>query len=166
MVYNAGMDWNKIASPAIGKAGELRVRSELIFRGFNPGAFDFDDGTDIILSNRKRIGVKTCTNPSYQKSSYSWCYKFSIRSPQVRKGDGSANYKKIYQDRNWNEHIDYWILWCVKDNFFYIIPEGEVTAKFSLVVATPLEKRRYKKHTWKDSISKYEKYKNNWEQLR
>lgn len=151
---------------AVGLAGELRVRSELILRGFHPATFDYDDGTDIILSNGKRIGVKTASRPLYRPKSYSYVYMFSLKWQKIREGDGVANYKKVYDKRDWSNHVDYWILWCIRHDLFYIIPNSEVRAKFAFVVPTPDEKRKYKKQTWKETYSKYDKYKNNWEQLR
>ena len=152
-------------APAIGRAGELRVRSELILRDFNPGVFDFDKGTDIILSNGKRIGVKTSLKPIYSKKDYSWRYTFSVRSAQVRNA-GNGVYEKKYMKRDYIEFVDYWIFWCVKSDLFYIIPNGEIGQKVSFCISTPVPDRIYQRHKEYKSISKYEKYKNNWEQLK
>ncbi len=162
------MDSNiKVAPLAIGIAGELRIRSELIIRGLYPAVFDYDDGTDIILSNGKKLGVKTASHPIYHKQSYSWRYHFSVKVQKLREGDGKATYKKVYRERDWSASVDYWVLWCIEHDMFFIIPRKEVpNTKFAFVVPAPESVRKYKKHTWKKSQSKYEKYKNNWEQLR
>lgn len=164
------MEVKKLSSPAIGKAGELRVRSELILQGFNPAICDFDDGTDIILSNGKKIGVKTASRPERSKQNYAYAYRFSLMVPRVRQGDGHSNYrkvKKVYLARDWSNYVDYWALWCIQDNIFYIIPRNAMTSsKIAIYMPAPIEERIYKKHTMKQSISKYEKYKNNWEQLK
>ncbi len=154
-----------LSSIAVGKAGELRVRSELILQGFHPAVCDFDDGTDIILDNGVKIGVKTASRPTYHKQSYAWRYHFSIKVTQVRKGNGNGIYKKKYVERNWKNYVDYWIVWCIQDNFFYIVPSKEIKKKFAIIIPAPDEKRKYQKHTWKETKSKYEKYKNNWKQL-
>lgn len=149
----------------IGKAGELRVRSELLLKGFIPAVFDQDIGADIILDNGKRLQVKTSLQPIYSKNDYSWRYSFSIRTWQVR-GVGNGLYEKRHTRKNYTDKIDFFIFWLVRDNIFYIIPEKEVGEKISLVISTPNELRTYKKHIFKESQSKYEQYKNNWEQLR
>ena len=154
----------KRLAPAIGIAGELRVRSELLLRGLWPAAFDFDLGTDIILFNGVKIGVKTSLEPHYSKSDYSWRYSFSIRGRQVRNAGGGL-YEKRFTKRDYNKHVDYWVFWCVKDNLFYIIPNEEIGQKVSFAISTPDHLRKYKKHVQKGSTSKYEKYKNNWGQL-
>lgn len=152
-------------APAIGRAGELRVRSELILKGFNPGMFDFDNGTDIILENGKKLGVKTSIKPIYSKKDYSYRYTFSVRTSQVRNA-GNGLYEKKYMRRDYDGFVDYWIFWCIQDNLFYIIPNGEVGQKVSFCISTPEFQRKYIRHKKYESISKYEKYKNNWEQLR
>lgn len=152
-------------APAIGIAGELRVRSELLLRELWPASFDFDRGTDIVLHNGKRIGVKTSFNPIYDKKGYSWKYSFSIRQPQVR-NRGQGLYEKRYNKRDYVGFVDYWIFWCIQDNVFYIIPNGEVGQKISLTITAPDRLRKYKRHKIFISTSKYEQYKNNWEQLK
>ena len=161
MGYNNLMD---IKANQIGKAGELRVRSELILRGFNPAVFDQDSGVDIILENGERLQVKTSLNPSYSKKGYSWKYTFRIRAAQFRPKENGLYERKFTKD-SYKGKVDYFVFWLVKDNIFYIIPEKEVGGKISLVIPTPKDKRKYEKHTWKKSTSKYEKYKSNWEQL-
>ena len=162
MGYNSLMD---IPAPMLGIAGELRVRSELLIRGIGCGSFDFDNGTDVVLSNGLKIGVKTALRPNKDEKAYSWKYSFSIRQPQVR-GAKKGLYTKKFTRRNYIGFVDYWIFWMVEADTFYIIPNDQIGQKVSLVIPTPDEKRIYKKHTWKESTSKYEKYKNNWEQLK
>ncbi|MEK6884992.1 MAG: hypothetical protein AABY22_35500 [Nanoarchaeota archaeon] len=157
----------KLNAPQIGMGGQLRVCSELLFRGFNPAMFFFDNGIDIILDNGKRIGVKTSINPIYGKKNYSYKYSFSLNVPRFRIGK-NGNYKRELSKKNYCNIIDFWIFWCIKDNLFYIIPSNKIknVQKISIVISTPKDKRIYKKIINKVSISKYEKYKNNWEQLR
>ena len=152
-------------APAIGIAGELRVRSELMLRKLWPAVFDFDNGTDIVLYNGKRIGVKTASRPNLSKKDYSWRYSFSIRTLQVRNA-GNGVYKKKYMKKDYIGLVDYWIFWCIEDKLFYIVPNGEVGQKLSIVIPTPEEKRKYKRRTVRIYKSKYDKYLNNWEQLR
>ena len=154
-----------IPAPMLGIAGELRVRSELLIRGIGCGAFDYDNGTDIVLSNGKKIGVKTANRPNKDVKNYSWKYSFSIRTPQVRNA-GKGMYEKKFMRRDYIGFVDYWIFWCIQNDDFYIIPNGEIGQKVSIVISAPSESRIYKRHKEYKSLSKYEKYKNNWEQLR
>lgn len=162
MGYNIPM---QVSAPMIGKAGELRVRSELLIRGISCGALDFDDGTDIVLSNGKKIGVKTANRPSKDEKSYSWRYSFSVRVPQIREAKNGL-YTKKFTKRDYEGYVDFWVFWCIQDDIFYIIPNGEVGQKVSFVISTPREKRIYKKHKNEASKSKYERFKNNWDLLR
>jgi len=152
-------------SPMIGKAGELRVRSELMLRDIIAGHYDIDMGTDVMLMNGKKIGVKTSLKPIYSKKDYSYRYTFSIRAPQVR-NIGEGLYRKKYMKKDYVGFVDYWIFWCVEHNDFYIIPNKEVGQKISFCIPTPDSKRIYKRHNEYKSLSKYEKYKNNWDQLK
>lgn len=155
----------ELSAPMIGKAGELRVRSELLIRGISCGSLDFDDGTDIVLGNGKKIGVKTSSRPNKDVKNYSWKYSFSIRVPQVR-GAKDGLYTKKFTKRNYEGFVDFWVFWCVENDTFYIIPNSEIKQKVSIVIPTPREERTYEKHTWKESVSKYERFKNNWDLLR
>lgn len=150
-------------SGLIGKAGELRVRSELMLRGISAGTYDFDDGVDIYLKNGKKLQIKTSLKPYYSKGSYSWRYSFSIRQYQFRSSEG-GKYTRKYTRKNYSEN-DYFIFVCLKDNIFFIVPENEIGEKVSFSLPTPEGLRVYKKHSETGSSSKYEKYKNNWEQL-
>lgn len=148
----------------IGRAGELRVRSELMLLRIRAGQFDQDGGTDIFLENGKKIGVKTSLKPIYSKKDYSYRYTFSIRVPQLRI-IGNGLYRRKYTKKDYSGFIDYWIFWCVEHNIFYIIPNEEITQKISFCIPTPDNERIYKRVA-KISQSKYEKYKNNWNQLK
>lgn len=161
MGYNKPM---KLKANIIGKAGELRVRSELLLKGFCPAVFDQDMGADIFLSNGKKLQVKTSLKPINSKKDYSWRYSFNVRQAQFRPAENGL-YERKQTRSNYSGEIDYFVFWCVKDNVFYIIPEEEVGGKISLVIPTPKKDRKYIKRTWKESTSKYEKYKNNWEVL-
>ena len=152
----------KLKSPDVGKAGELRVRSELLIRGFSSAVFDQDNGIDIILSNGKKIQVKTSMRPSHTPSNYSYKYSFSIRQTQFRNSKGGL-YERSYTRKDYSE-CDYFIFWCVEDDIFYIIPVGKIGGKISLTIPTPLENRTYRTYK-RNHISKYEQYKNNWEVL-
>lgn len=154
-----------ITSVNIGKAGELRVSSELLLRGFRPAAFYQDTGVDIILSNGKRLQVKTSLKPIHSKNDYSWRYSFNIRQSQFR-GSKDGRYERRYTKRDYKNEVDYFVFWCVEHDYFYIIPENEIGEKVSFCISTPKELRKYKCRKDYKPTSKYEKYRGNWEQLR
>jgi hypothetical protein len=150
-------------APRLGKAGELRVRSELILNGFSPAVCDDDDGTDIILAdNGKKLQVKTSFQPQYNQN-YAYKYSFSIRQTQFRKGK-EGHYTRSFTRKNYLDKADYFIFYLVEHNMFYIVPENEIGAKVSFTVPTPGERRIYKRKD-QPSKSKYEKYRNAWHLL-
>lgn len=154
---------SKIQAPNIGKAGELRVRSELMFRGLTPAACDQDNGIDIIIcDNKKTIQVKTSLKAHYSKKDYSYRYSFSIRQSQFRSSKDGL-YERVHTRKNYSG-IDYFVFFCVEHDIFYIVPEKEIGEKVSFCIATPDKERKY--NYYKEPVSKYEKYKNNWDLLK
>jgi len=153
----------QLTSPQIGKAGELRVRSELILHGFSPATFDNDDGTDIIVGESgKKIQVKCSTRPQNNKN-YGWKYSFTIGQTRFRNGV-KGRYERVYSRKNYIGKADYFVFWCIEDDIFYVIPEDIIGEKISFVVPTPTENRTYRINDRK-SKSKYEVYKNAWHLL-
>lgn len=151
-------------STQIGKAGELRVRAELILQGFSPAVCDQDDGVDIILAdNGKKLQVKTSIRPSHSPTNYSYKYSFAVRRAQFRNA-GNGAYEKRYTKKSYAGIADYLVLWCVEHNLFYIIPENQIGEKISIIIPTPIEDRKYRINERK-SKSKYEEYKNAWHLL-
>lgn len=148
-------------STQIGKAGELRVRAELILLGFSPAICDQDNGVDIILAdNGKKLQVKTSVRPSHTPSSYSYKYSFAIRRTQFRNA-GNGAYEKRFTKKSYAGIADYFVFWLVEHDIFYIVPEEIIGEKVSFVVPTPTEDRTYRINERK-SKSKYEEYKNSW----
>lgn len=156
---------SNLKSIYIGKAGELRVRSELVLRGLTPAVCDQDTGVDIIIAeNGKRLQVKTSMNPSYSKKDYSWRYSFAIRVAQIR-SNGDGTYGKKFTRRDYSDN-DYFVFFLISHGIFYIIPVKEIGEKVSFCISTPDEERSYKRNENAKSVSKYEKYKNNWKVLK
>lgn len=148
----------------MGKAGELRVRSELILRGFSPAVCDNDDGVDIILAdNGKRLQVKTSRRPNHSPSNYSYKYSFSIRHMQFREGKNGV-YNRTYTRRSYKDKADFFVFWCVEHDIFYVIPVDVIGEKVSFTVPTPTNARKYRINDRK-SISKYEQYRGAWDLL-
>jgi hypothetical protein len=153
-----------LTSPQIGKAGELRVRSELILQGFVPAVCDQDDGVDIILvDNGKKLQVKTCSRPSNDVKNYSYKYSFSIRSANLR-NTGDGVFRRKVTRKSYAGVADYFIFWCIEHDLFYILPENVVGERVSILIPTPTEDRTYRINDRK-SKSKYEQYKNAWHLL-
>ncbi len=153
----------KLTAPVIGKAGELRVRSELLLHGFAPAVCDNDYGTDIILANSgKKLQVKTSRRPHDNKN-YGWKYTFSIRQTKFRNSK-DGKYERSFTRKNYKGRADFFIFWCIEHDIFYIVPESEIGEKVSFVIPTPIKDRKYRINERK-SKSKYEKYKNAWEVL-
>ena len=99
----------------IGKAGEYRVMSELLLRGWNPGQLAFDMGVDIILSNNTSIQVKTVSKS---------CGGFYTAAM------GNSKYRQIAQS-------DFYIIWCVDEDCFYVIPKENIKDKQTIAVPSP-----------------------------
>jgi hypothetical protein len=152
-----------LIAPMIGKAGELRVRSELLLRNISPAVFDQDSGADIILQNGKKIQVKTALKPV--ESNSSWKYCFWIKRMRVRKKSKGV-WERKFTDDNYRDKVNFFIFWLVENNLFYIIPEEKLKDIRQLSITIPNPDKLHKKRTWIGFTTKYEQYKENWEQLR
>ena len=131
----------------IGIAGELRVMSELLLRGFNPAKSYLDHGIDIILDNGKRIQVKTARRFSRKdRKSHSTYYHFVTRP---------WDYQRRTKGRERMSEVDIVICWCIEDNTYYVIPAHELKERqgFELFPGSV------------NSRSKYEQYRENWETI-
>jgi hypothetical protein len=124
----------------IGQAGEYRVMSELLLRGFNPGISAVDNGWDILLENGNKIQVKTARKNDG--------YKFTFKSGKQKIRDGKVSRPKLDLAR-----IDFLVCWAVDDNFFLIIPSRSMQ-KYSTISIHSVESIRY------------HQFINNWDLLR
>jgi len=113
---------------AIGLAGEHRVASELLLRGHNPSIAIIDRGVDMILGDGTTIQVKTTTQLGQQKRGYYVTVDISSTSyTMARRGADPTDLR-----------ADYFIVWIVPRNEFYIIPRDAIIArnvKHSLSIA-------------------------------
>ena len=110
----------RMASSITGKAGEYRVTSELLLRGYNPATRVVDDGVDIVLNNHKTLQVKTVT------TSHRGFYTVSLANSSWRKGIQSKKGSSLL--------ADYVIIWVVPENVFYILPAVLINGKMSISV--------------------------------
>ena len=124
--------WHSELGIELGKAGELRVASEMILRGHRPSIFLIDTGLDIITEEGIKIQVKTarlntpdineCRSPSYAFNFRRW------------DRNGSHNL----------EGIDFIICWGIDTDQFWIFPTSQFEKCITLKI-TPTGEYRKKK---------------------
>ena len=136
-------------SMRIGKAGEYRVMSELLCRGFLPSLMPEISEADIILSNGEKIQVKS----AHEKIDGS--YNFSFKGWK-REVDGNRKQKK-HKLKN----IDFIVLWAINISDFIIIPV-EIIRKRNSYITINYRPERKRKSNLQDI---FQKYKNNWNLL-
>jgi predicted Zn-ribbon and HTH transcriptional regulator len=140
----------------LGTAGEYRVISELLSRGYSIFNPIIDNGCDLYIGGFKGIQVKTAksynaTTPYIHKS-----YNFNLKaSKQPNYLEGEEHHVKSH-DLN---GVDYIILWAIGDGF-YIIPADKIRGSMSLQFTADHDKRT--KVKWSQWIP----YKNNWDVLK
>lgn len=122
----------------IGEAGVLRVMSELILRGHAPYKPAVDDhGVDLMLGSGVRLQVKTATLRTHRKTnqnrrkneflstgyylSLGWCQAGRVHTPVRRK-------------RMYSEECDYFIIWGIDENRFWIVPSFVLDNRTCLVL--------------------------------
>ncbi len=136
-----------ISNQELGVAGELRVMSELILRGYNPAKSHIDNGVDIILGDGIRIQIKTTNSIGLTIGSRQITptrgYKFNLKK-------GNRKNKTLV-----SEYADFLICVVLSESLFFIMPSKDLTGIG--IISIPVNT---------DSSSKYYKYLNNWEVLR
>lgn len=124
---------------ALGKAGELRVASELLLRGHEIFLTVTDTGVDLILGDGKGLQVKTARINKYGR------YMFSLKAWR-KKGDPPKAQPFT--------GVDYLICWTVDDKAFFIIPTPHIIGRKSIAI-------------YPNSLrSQFAVFKDNWEALR
>lgn len=108
---------------SVGQAGVYRVLSELIFRGHAPYTPTADDhGVDILLPTGIRIQVKTANlitrKLKHQRGiSESTRYRLSLGWTTV-----GAKRAHVKRKRKYSEECDYFVIFGVQENRFWIVP--------------------------------------------
>lgn len=140
-------------SMIIGKAGELRVMSELLLRGFFPSLMLEISEADIILTNSIRIQVKSSNLYSRKTKRYTFNFRGWKRSISgVRK-----------QEKHELKNVDFIILWAIEEDIFFIIPAEEIRKKYSWSITyIPFPKRRNNSKYGRNWLMQY---KNKWDLL-
>jgi len=108
-------------STRIGRAGEYRVASELLLRGYNPAIRAVDDGIDLVLENGTTIQIKSVVSLNKSNS-----YTVGLAHSKWKKG-------KETKERQ-NLKADYLLVWVIPTNDFYIIPKERVGNKFCITM--------------------------------
>ncbi len=147
------MDINNISgrhmTGYVGKSGEYRVISELLFRGYDVLQPVADSGIDL-YSNNKAIQIKTArayhTDNPYPHRSYNFNFILSATP--------SHGIKVHHLER-----VDCVILWAVDEDDFYIIPADKIRGKTGIQFTADHDKRTQSK--W----NRWLPYRNNWDVL-
>lgn len=111
-----------MSTSSVGKAGELRVASELLLRGHLPLLSIVDDGVDIyLIGSNTTLQVKTAQFPS--AAGY-YTFTFHVLHER-REPDGSRRKKQKMA-------ADFAVLWCVGYDRFYIMPADAVGDRYTI----------------------------------
>lgn len=113
-----------LSSSDIGKAGEHRVVSELLLRGYRPLLAIVDDGVDITLSNGVTLQVKACSAAT-RKSGNPY-YVFTTHTLHEKR-DATGRRKKKQK-----MVADFAVLWCIGIDAFYIIPRAAIGGRHTI----------------------------------
>lgn len=104
----------------IGMAGEHRVISELLLRGYNPSVAVIDRGVDIILESGKSLQVKTTTQTEHMRRKGAVAVDISSTAYTMgRRGEYSPT----------DLRADCFVVWVVARDEFYIIPRKAIIAQ-------------------------------------
>lgn len=136
-----------VSNSTLGTAGELRVASELLLRGFRPRMALVDEGVDIQLESGVTIQVKSALKPRLQGLKPT--YNFSFQSTYWDHG------------RKFNvQHMtaEFAICWCVPPDLFYVIPRDVLGLRTVVAINTEA--------AIPSRPGRYAPYKNAWEALR
>lgn len=105
----------------LGKAGELRVASELLLRDLTPLLSMVDTGTDITLTNGVRLQVKTARLGCEEGR-----LRYSFNFHQHFLKDGRRKYRPHVL------LVDFIVLWTVDDDKFYVVPVEVIRGKVQI----------------------------------
>jgi len=149
----------KTNSLYIGKAGEYRVASELMLRGYGVLMAIVDNGIDLVTDNNLHIQVKTSNRRTGKSRNPNWgdrqLYNFSLDLHRRRRGD-----PKWKVEIHPLTGVDFVICWAIDDNDFYIIPVQEVRGVHGIIInGNKYNRIEYGRNRWL-------RYRNNWDVLK
>lgn len=114
-----------LTSSDIGKAGELRVASELLLLGYHPMLSIVDNGIDITLTTGLTIQVKACHSVTMKNGDIEY-YVFTFHTLQEKRdADGRRKKKQKLV-------ADFAVLWCIGHEAFFVIPREEIGSRHTI----------------------------------
>lgn len=121
---------HKGLSTIIGMAGNLRVASELMLRGFDVSSPYVDSGIDLYVNGIVRIQVKTAHIFTKQFSTGQQpCYNFFLARGPKAKGKGISTKS---ERRKFSDKCDFVILFGIEQNRFWIVPAALLDNRMSI----------------------------------
>jgi len=116
-------------SNLIGRAGEYRVASELLLRGFNPAIKSVDDGIDLILDMGTTVQVKSVSAKASKNA-----YYVTLATSRWSKGIQTKEKQSL--------KADFLIVWVIPEDKFFIIPREKIGSHIGVCV-NPLPGKHY-----------------------
>jgi hypothetical protein len=108
-----------------GQAGVYAVVAQLLLRGHIPFFPAVDHGYDIMLDNGIRIQVKSArlfSSTMGKRNRHPWgAYGFDTRSAKL---DADGKMRRIARD--YSQVADFFVLWGIDENRFWIVPTSEL----------------------------------------
>ncbi len=122
----------KGSSTKIGMAGNLRVASELLLRGFDVSTPFVDSGVDLYVNGVVRIQVKAAHIFTKQFSTGQQpCYNFFLARGPKAKGMGISTRSEA---RVFSDKCDFVILWGIEQSRFWIVPAALLDNRMSIAL--------------------------------
>jgi hypothetical protein len=122
---------------AQGQAGVYTVAGQLLLRGINPGFPAVDCGADIITDWGTRIQVKC----AYRHASmWGGSYHFALSSGLTMYTAGNGYKKGPLSEKGpriFSNECDFFVLWGINDNRFWILPAAMLDGKSGVVMVGP-----------------------------
>jgi hypothetical protein len=112
-----------IRTQLLGQAGVWTVAAQLAIRNHVPCFPGVDHGYDLMIENGLRIQVKA-SRLSGRKHGLAWYpeYKFNVRRHKV-----NMTKRMCYTLRDWTKDAEFFVLWGIDENRFWIVPTADVT---------------------------------------
>lgn len=120
----------------LGRAGELAVASQLLFRDIPVLTPFVDIGVDLVAGNNVRIQVKSSRTRNRKGGGYIFTLSGRILP--------SRGTKYRWKKRDWATECDFIVFWGADENRFWVVPSRIFAGKFpqSLTIASDAGKNR------------------------
>jgi hypothetical protein len=124
-----------------GQAGNYRVASELLLRGYNVYFPAADTGVDILVEGCVRVQVKSAHLTRTNHSPDNWRAHYSslaslygFRLSGMRHMKGTRTVKAT--PRDFTKECDFLVLWGIEENRFWVIPSALITRRCTVVLGS------------------------------